>query len=278
MSGATGPRGRAWLPWLLLGGALLALLGALVVRGERSLVFLVLFVILLPTGIGAALMRWWPHAAAALAESDRDRWRRRLGVSGAALLLGACLSLLAGLLWSGSAPGAVMLVAGIFLLPPGVLASVKALLLGRDGLLVAQLKHGERVLARGHVHWAVFLPAALALTFSAVLAAGPFGVVGQGLATVLYLFVMPGAGLYALLQYANTELLVTDARVLMTTGLLRRRVFRLARSDLEAVGVARQLPGRLLGYGKLTVVGEDGGTAVLRCMADPNGLRRRLEG
>lgn len=267
---------QRWLPQILFGGAVLALLGALLVRGGTSLLYLGAFMVLLPAGIAVSLMRWFPAENPFGSQGGNGLWRRRLGFIGAGLLIAAALTLVLGMLWSGTAPGTVLLVAGIFLLPPGALVSLSAFLLDRPGLLHERLEHDEQVVYRGSVHWGVFIPAAVTLTLSIVLTVGPFGVVGNTAATVLYLLLLPGTGAYALLAFSNTELLLTPRRVLLSSGLARRHVLVVPRDDVKAAGVGQRLLGRLLDYGKLSVVRADGRTLVLPAIADPYEARKRL--
>lgn len=267
---------QRWLPLILLGGAVLALLGALLVRGQTSLMYLGAFMVLLPAGIATGLMRWFPADNPFDSQSGDGLWRRRLGFIGTGLLIAAGGTLVVGMLWSGTAPGTVLLVAGIFLLPPGVLVALMAFLLDRPGLLQERLESGERVVYRGRVHWGVFIPAAITLTLSVALTIGPFGVVGNTAAAVLYLLLLPGTGAYALLVFSNTELLLTPKRVLLASGLARRRVLIVPRDDVKAAGVGQRLLGRLLDYGKLSVVSADGRTLVLPAMADPYEVRQHL--
>jgi len=266
-----------WSPLALGSGALVALLGALVVRGQSSLAFLSVFVVLFPAALAAALIRWWPggpepgaHAAAAPA-------RRRLVLGGAGVLLAAMLTLLLGVAWSGGRLGNMLLVAGVLLLPPAALIAAGGWLLGRRGVLDDELGEDEHIDFRAVEHWGVFLPPAGVLALAALLAAGPFGVLGYSAAGVLYLLVLPATALSAIGAYLNTECALTERHLLIARGVFRRRVERLARERIEACGVHRGWLGRLLGYGRLSVIDREGRSLAIRGIAEPEALRERLD-
>lgn len=261
---------QRFAPLGLAAGALLALLLAMAIRGVSAMWFLSLFAVLLPAAISAALIRWWPGGSGADAGTD---WHRNLILAGAGLLLGAVLTLLLGVAWTGGRLGNMLLVAGAMLLPPAALAAALGWLIGRDSRIDADLSAGEVVIHRADEHWGVLLPPLLILVLAAALAIGPLGVIGFTAATMLYLLVLPGVGVAALAAYLNTRLAVTQDQLLIEQGLFRRRLVRLPLKNIDACGVKQSWLARLLGYGKVTFIFVDGSSRSVRGIKNPGALR-----
>jgi len=58
--------------------------------------------------------------------------------------------------------------------------------------------------------------------------------------------------------YQTTEFGVTNKRLIVKTGLIRRRTLELLLRQVEAIAVDQGLSGRLLGYGSVTLTGTGG--------------------
>jgi uncharacterized membrane protein YdbT with pleckstrin-like domain len=77
----------------------------------------------------------------------------------------------------------------------------------------------------------------------------------------LALFLLAVAVVFGLLRYvsfASSEFAVTDKRVIIKVGVLRRRTLELQRSKVEAIAVNQGIGGRLFGYGDIVVTGTGG--------------------
>jgi uncharacterized membrane protein YdbT with pleckstrin-like domain len=121
------------------------------------------------------------------------------------------------------------------------------------------LQPGEKVLYSTNAHWIFYLPAIMAwivvlviLVLSAAIpplvlpgwaAAGVIGVVA------LYLTIR------AWFHRFTTETDVTDRRVVHKTGFINRHTFEIALDKIASVEVDQSIPGRLLNYGNVIIVG-----------------------
>lgn len=261
-----------WMPAGLAVATLVTLLGALLSRGGTSLGFLAAFVVLLPAALATMLVRWAPGGVAAREACRHARNRRRMIMLGVALLVSAVVTLLLGVAWSGTRIGGMLLVAGVLLLPPAVLLGLLVYLGRRSVELVDEVEAGERVEQVASAHWGVFVPALAILAVTALLAVGPFGVIGLGIAAGLYLIVFPGLATSALAAFVNSEAVLTDRRLYLAAGLLRQRSVGLRRERIGAAGVKQNWLGVALDYGKLTVVDADGLSMVVPGLKDPEAL------
>src|SRR5262249_21932773 len=70
---------------------------------------------------------------------------------------------------------------------------------------------------------------------------------------------------------------VTDKRVVIKVGWIRRRTLETMLSKVEGVGVDQSLTGRMLGYGSIEVTGTGGTREEFARIADPLEFRRQVQ-
>jgi uncharacterized membrane protein YdbT with pleckstrin-like domain len=132
----------------------------------------------------------------------------------------------------------------------------------------------EHVVYRAELHWIIFARAILVLVAGLVLVFVPR--IGQaGLVVLLIGVVMLVPPFVA---YRTTELGVTNKRVIVKTGLVRRRTLELLLRQVEAISVDQSLLGRVLGFGSITLTGTGGVREIFHRVRDPLELRRRIHG
>jgi len=132
----------------------------------------------------------------------------------------------------------------------------------------------EHVVYRAELHWIIFARAILVLVVGLVLVFVPR--IGQAGLVVLLLGVVILVPPFV--AYRTTELGVTNKRVIVKTGLIRRRTLELLLRQVEAISVDQSLLGRLLGFGSITLTGTGGVREVFHRVRDPLELRRRIHG
>ena len=138
---------------------------------------------------------------------------------------------------------------------------------------------GERIVHRARPHWVMFLSPVLLAAAGLVLgglleyAAGDYWYVGAAVAGLaLLLAIAP------VVRYATSEYAITDKRVLARVGVLERRSLETLLGKIEAIGVEQDLPGRLLGYGTITITGTGGTQETLERISRPLEFRRQVQG
>jgi catechol 2,3-dioxygenase-like lactoylglutathione lyase family enzyme len=132
----------------------------------------------------------------------------------------------------------------------------------------------EHVVYRAELHWIIFARAILVLVVGLVLVFVPR--IGQAGLVVLLLGVVMLVPPFV--DYRTTELGVTNKRVIVKTGLVRRRTLELLLRQVEAISVDQSLLGRLLGFGSITLTGTGGVREVFHRVREPLELRRRIHG
>ncbi|MCG5493895.1 MULTISPECIES: PH domain-containing protein [Ectothiorhodospira] len=265
-----------WLPHVLFWCTLLSLMGSLVFLGRAALFSLSLFIVLFPITLIVMLVRWWPSRPCQSLPNSR-RWKRRLNFVSAGVLVAAAINVFAGLNFFGTPLGTTLLVAGTLLLPAAMVAALVSFSLSRDEVTEDLLEPDEDILFRADTHWAIFLPPIQLLTLCILLVLGPFGLGGEVVAAVVYVVIVPGVMARALAIFLNTEVSVTDRRLITVTGTLFRRKRTLELDHIRAAGLSQGRLGRLLGYGKVGIIGRDGGSIKLPGIADPMSLRDMLD-
>jgi uncharacterized membrane protein YdbT with pleckstrin-like domain len=75
----------------------------------------------------------------------------------------------------------------------------------------------------------------------------------------------------------SSEFAVTNKRVLVKVGLIRRHSLELLLQKVEGIGVDQTLTGRILGYGTITVSGTGGTREAFRLISDPLEFRRQVQ-
>jgi uncharacterized membrane protein YdbT with pleckstrin-like domain len=133
----------------------------------------------------------------------------------------------------------------------------------------------EHVVYRTSLHGIIFLRPVFVILVGLVLLIA-FRTVPLVGAPVLLLGVLL---LFApLVAYWSTELGVTNKRMIVKVGFIRRRTLELLLRQVEALSVDQSLSGRMLDYGTITLSGTGGVREVFHRVREPLELRRRIQG
>jgi uncharacterized membrane protein YdbT with pleckstrin-like domain len=79
------------------------------------------------------------------------------------------------------------------------------------------------------------------------------------------------------IRSVSSEFAVTNKRVLVKVGLVRRHSLELLLQKVEGIGVDQSLMGRILGYGTITVSGTGGTHEAFQTIANPLEFRRQVQ-
>ena len=137
------------------------------------------------------------------------------------------------------------------------------------------LMPGEQIDYRANLHWLVFiLPTLLLIAAICLFSVG--GNISKFLALILIVGVLV-TGLHALVERMTSEFAVTNKRVLIKTGLIRRHSLETLLSKIEGIGVAQSILGRILGFGTIVISGTGGSKEPFHRIANPMMFRRRVQ-
>ncbi len=145
---------------------------------------------------------------------------------------------------------------------------------GRD-YVSQSLTSGERVLYRTRLHWIMLVPGIL-LTL-VVLAAGiaMFWVYEPVAIALVVIAVLIAVVQY--LKYVSSEFAVTEERVLIKVGWIRRRSIEVLVAKVESIVVDQGIAGRILDYGTVVITGTGGTRETFDGIASPLELRERVQ-
>jgi len=157
------------------------------------------------------------------------------------------------------------------------------------GYIEQTLTPGEQVLHRTRLHWIVLLwPFVFAIVFAAAAVAcligwyssrnDPNATLGRTalLALVVAEVLVAAIALVAgLVRRAGIEMAVTNRRLIVKTGVVRRHTIEMMLSKIESISVSQGVLGRIANYGDVLVRGSGGTAEHFARIADP--LRLRLK-
>jgi uncharacterized membrane protein YdbT with pleckstrin-like domain len=139
------------------------------------------------------------------------------------------------------------------------------------------LEPGETVRYRTTLSWTIFAPAitlAIAAAAAAILAAIYSDMTTIGLYAAIVL-ALAAAATYvpAWLRRRTTEIAVTDRRIILKRGLIRRHTIEMNMQKVESVDIDQSLAGRLFNYGNVAIRGTGSTFETLRTIDAPLKLR-----
>src|SRR5580704_2222135 len=141
----------------------------------------------------------------------------------------------------------------------------------RMGYVEDNVLPNERVTYRAHLSRMLFvLPLCIAIIGLALC-------YWSWVAGAVALFVAAVIGLQRYIHYASSEFAVTDRRVIIKVGVLRRRTLEMQLAKIEAVAVNQGIMGRIFGYGDIAVTGTGGTNERFAGIGDPLGFRRAVQ-
>ena len=131
----------------------------------------------------------------------------------------------------------------------------------------------EEITYRARLHRIVyFLPDCVFLVAVLVGLAGGAWIAAAVIAAIgVVLFIPPW------IRSASSEFAITNKRVLVKVGLIRRHSLELLLQKVEGIGVDQSVLGRILGYGTITVSGVGGTKESFRMISDPLEFRRQVQ-
>ena len=130
----------------------------------------------------------------------------------------------------------------------------------------------EKLIYRSHPHWIIFFRPVIRLLLA--ICAFYWGLILMadlaGLITLL-------SCLSALMVYYTSEFGITNQRVIIKLGFIRRYSFENALNRIEAVEVEQSILGRLLDYGTIRIRGVGGSAELFPAVPNPLLFRHKVQ-
>lgn len=143
----------------------------------------------------------------------------------------------------------------------------------------ATLQANERPLHHTTIHWMALTGSVFAAAVTLIFV-GPIAMLGswKGYHVAWLLFLIPvGILLAAAIGVKTSELVITDRRVLIKVGFIRRHTFEMFISKIESVAVYQGMMGRIFNYGTVEIRGTGGSAESFATIADPLQFRDAIQ-
>src|SRR5687768_15605242 len=140
----------------------------------------------------------------------------------------------------------------------------------------SHLLTGEKITYQGGLHWFPFLPAYL-LGGAFVLAAVAGVVIETWWLTIVGVAVAIPTFVWTYITKSTSEFSITNKRVVIKVGFIKRRTLETMLSKVETIGVEQSLLGRVFDFGTIVVVGTGGTQEPFHNLADPLEFRRQVQ-
>ena len=140
------------------------------------------------------------------------------------------------------------------------------------GYVEKNLLPNEQVTYRARLHWIIYALPVMVWLIAIVVAFGGGGIAAAVIGVLGLILWLP-----AWIKAASSEFAITNKRVLIKVGLIRRHSLELLLQKIEGIGVDQTITGRILGFGTITVSGVGGTREAFRMISNPLEFRRQVQ-
>ena len=140
------------------------------------------------------------------------------------------------------------------------------------GYIENKLVSAEKVIYRTKLHWGIFLWSAIFLVVAIIGFAGGSEPTGW-----LFILLTVLTGISSFINYSTSEFGVTNKRVLVKVGWIRRHSLETLLAKVEGIGVDQGILGRIFGYGTIVITGPGGTKEPFHKIDEPLEFHRRVQ-
>ena len=132
----------------------------------------------------------------------------------------------------------------------------------------------EKIIYRAHLHWVIFTWPVIWLVIAVLCFIG-----GDDTATVGGIFTLIAVfhTIPLFITYKTSEFGVTNKRVMVKVGFIRRNSLEVLLAKVEGIQVNQGILGRMLGYGSIVVSGTGGSKDPFHKISAPLEFRRKAQ-
>ncbi len=140
------------------------------------------------------------------------------------------------------------------------------------GFIDENLMGGEQIVYRTKLHWIIFrwTIIILAITFIMIFSGSGDAAIGGFLLAAL-------VGIVNFITYKTSEFGITNKRVLIKVGFIRRHSLETLLNKVEGIQVNQGILGRILGYGTIVVTGTGGTKEPFPMINAPLEFRKKVQ-
>ena len=141
------------------------------------------------------------------------------------------------------------------------------------GYVERNLLPNEEITYQARLHWIIYALPAVVFVIAILLVLGGGGwIAGSVLSVIAFVLFLP-----PWIKSSSSEFAITNKRVLIKVGLVRRHSLELLLQKVEGIGVDQGILGRIFGYGTITVAGVGGTKEAFRMISNPLEFRRQVQ-
>lgn len=136
------------------------------------------------------------------------------------------------------------------------------------------LMNGENITYRGKLHWMIFIWPVCFFVFAIILAgnsANTSGVSG------LFILIATITGITSFINYTTSEFGITNKRVVVKVGFIRRNSLEVLLNKVEGIQVNQGILGRIFDFGSITISGTGGTKDPFHKIAAPLKFRKKAQ-
>ena len=148
------------------------------------------------------------------------------------------------------------------------------------GYVDQNLLQGEEVIYRAKLHPIIFsVPIFFGVVglFFVVVALVDEAVSAFATLGIFFILVAALVALVRFIRLKTSEFAVTNKRVLVKVGLIRRHTLELLLGKVETIGVDQGVLGRIFNYGTIIVTGTGGANEPFKGIANPLEFRKQVQ-
>jgi len=141
------------------------------------------------------------------------------------------------------------------------------------GYVESNLLPNEQITYRAKLHWIIYALPVVVFLIAIVVALGGGGwIAGMAIGIIGFVLFLP-----PWIKAGSSEFAITNKRVLIKVGLIRRHSLELLLQKVEGIGVDQGVLVRILGYGTITVSGVGGTKETFQMISNPLEFRRQVQ-
>ncbi len=144
------------------------------------------------------------------------------------------------------------------------------------------LSHKERILYETHLHWVLFLEAASYIFIAIGISFLGYKWGGQ-YEKLFHYCSLPFWGyggvkfLMEWVQHTSADFIVTNNRVIIKVGVLKRSSLSMPLSKIESIEIDQTLVGQIFGFGNIHITGTGTATSKFEYLTAPGAFRQKIQ-
>jgi uncharacterized membrane protein YdbT with pleckstrin-like domain len=136
------------------------------------------------------------------------------------------------------------------------------------------LANNEKIVYKGNLHWWIYMKNILLIVFGVIIINAAKNNLGSGVGGVFVMIALIGlVGAY--MRSKSSEFVVTNRRIMLKTGVLRRKLVELQLNRAEGLSVDQGIIGRMFNFGSI-IVTSGGVKEVFSPIAKPYEFKKQV--